>query len=126
MRGLTQDDLLPLSDYAAQRREFFAAHRRYLDHYRRVRIGPKLTLLFENRQTLWFRVQELLRSLPAMHHPTASSLPGSSEWPTILERDPTSCSKSDAMSTVGSRLCSFDGDDARRLGNSHSGDMPRQ
>src|SRR5215475_6632928 len=61
MRGLTQDDLLPLSDFAAQRREFFAAHRRYLDHYRRVRIGPKLTLLFENRQTLWFRVQELLR-----------------------------------------------------------------
>ena len=61
MRGLTLDDLLPLSDFAGQRRDFFAAHCRYLDHYRRVRIGPKLTLLFENRQTLWFRVQELLR-----------------------------------------------------------------
>jgi hypothetical protein len=61
MRDLTLDDLLPLGDYAAQRREFFHAHCRYLDHYRRVRIGPKLTLLFENRQTLWFRVQELLR-----------------------------------------------------------------
>jgi hypothetical protein len=61
MRGLKLDDLLPLSDYAGQRREFFAAHCRYLDHYRRVRIGPKLTLVFENRQTLWFRVQELLR-----------------------------------------------------------------
>jgi hypothetical protein len=24
-------------------------------------IGPKLTLVFENRQTLWFRVQEILR-----------------------------------------------------------------
>jgi hypothetical protein len=61
LRGLTLDDLLPLSDYVSQRREFFAAHCRYLDHYRRVRIGPKITLLFENRQTLWFRVQELLR-----------------------------------------------------------------
>jgi len=61
MRGLTLDDILPLGDYAGQRREFFAAHCRYLDHYRRVRIGPKLTLVFENRQTLWFRVQELLR-----------------------------------------------------------------
>src|SRR5262249_34255669 len=34
---------------------------RYLDRYRRVRIGPRLTLVFENRQTLWFRAQELLR-----------------------------------------------------------------
>jgi hypothetical protein len=61
MRPLTLDDLLPLEEYAGRRREFFAAHGRYLDHYRRVRLGPRLTLLFENRQTLWFRVQELLR-----------------------------------------------------------------
>jgi hypothetical protein len=61
MRHLTLDDLLPLNEYAGQRREFFAAHQRYLDRYRRVRIGPALTLLFENRQTLWFRVQEVLR-----------------------------------------------------------------
>jgi hypothetical protein len=33
---------------------------RYLDLYRRVRIGPSVTLLFENRQTLWFRIQEIL------------------------------------------------------------------
>lgn len=61
MRPLTLDDLLPLGDFASQRRELFAAHCRYLDRYRRVRIGPRLTLLFENRQTLWFRVQDLLR-----------------------------------------------------------------
>src|SRR5262249_51815796 len=60
-RPLTLDDLLPLEEYAGRRREFFAAHRRYLDQYRRVRVGPRLTLVFENRQTLWFRVQELLR-----------------------------------------------------------------
>lgn len=61
MRPLTLDDLLPLNEYAAQRREFLEAHQRYLDRYRRVRVGPTLTLLFENRQTLWFRVQEVLR-----------------------------------------------------------------
>jgi hypothetical protein len=61
MRGLTPDDLLPLDEYAGRRREFFDAHCRYLDRYRRVRLGPQLTLLFENRQTLWFRVQEILR-----------------------------------------------------------------
>jgi hypothetical protein len=26
-----------------------------------VRIGPRLTLVFENRQTLWYRVQEVVR-----------------------------------------------------------------
>ncbi len=61
MRLLTQDDILPLSEFAGQRREHFEAHCRYLDRYRRVRIGPKITLLFENRQTLWFRVQDILR-----------------------------------------------------------------
>src|SRR5947199_4119582 len=61
MRGLTLDDLLPLEEYAGRRREFFESHQRYLDRYRRVRIGPRLTLLFENRQTLWFRLQEILR-----------------------------------------------------------------
>lgn len=61
MLPLTMDDLLTLEEYAARRREFFDAHCRYLDRYRRVRIGPRLTLLFENRQTLWFRVQEIVR-----------------------------------------------------------------
>ncbi len=61
MQPLTFDDLLPLAEYVARRPEFFAAHGRYLDRYRRVRIGPRLTLVFENRQTLLYRVQELLR-----------------------------------------------------------------
>src|SRR5438128_10462686 len=61
MRPLTLDDLLPLNEYAGRRGEFFEAQGRYLDRYRRVRIGPRVTLLFENRQTLWFHVQEILR-----------------------------------------------------------------
>jgi hypothetical protein len=61
MHPLTLDDLMPMEEYASRRREFFAAHQSYLDRYRRVRVGPRAALLFENRQTLWFRVQELLR-----------------------------------------------------------------
>lgn len=61
MQPLTLDDLLPLHEYAGRRREFFDSFGRYLDRYRRVRIGPKATLLFENRQTLWFRLHEIVR-----------------------------------------------------------------
>jgi hypothetical protein len=61
MRPLTLDDLLSLEEYAGRRREFFEAQRRYLDRYRRIRIGPRLALVFENRQTLWFRIQEIIR-----------------------------------------------------------------
>jgi Protein of unknown function (DUF3501) len=61
MNALTIDDLLPLDDFAGRRREFFEAHARYLDRYRRVRVGPGAALLFTNRQTLWFQVQDLLR-----------------------------------------------------------------
>lgn len=61
MLPLTVDDLLPLEEYASRRKEFFDSHRRYVDRYRRVRVGPRLTLIFENRQTLWYRVQEVVR-----------------------------------------------------------------
>jgi hypothetical protein len=61
MRPLTLDDLLPLEEFSSRRREFFDALQRYLDRYRRVRVGPRATLVFENRQTLWFRVQDVLR-----------------------------------------------------------------
>ncbi|MFL5245810.1 MAG: DUF3501 family protein [Gemmataceae bacterium] len=61
MRSLTMDDLLPLEEYASRRREFHNTLQRYLDRYRRVRIGPRATLVFENRQTLWYRIHEVLR-----------------------------------------------------------------
>ena len=46
MQPLTLDDLLPLDEYAGRRREFAEAHARYLDRYRRVRVGPRVTLVF--------------------------------------------------------------------------------
>ena len=61
MDVLGLEDIIPIEEFAGKRREFAAAHRRYLDRYRRVRLGPSLTLVFENRQTLWFRVQDILR-----------------------------------------------------------------
>jgi hypothetical protein len=61
MEPLTPEDLLPLDEFAGRRRELFDSHVRYLDRYRRVRVGPRATLVFENRQTAWFRAQELLR-----------------------------------------------------------------
>ncbi len=61
MKSLTLDDLLSLEEFVSRLRELFEAQRRYVDRYRRIRIGPKATLIFENRQTLWFRVQDILR-----------------------------------------------------------------
>ena len=61
MDVLGLEDIISLEEFAGKRREFASAHRRYLDRYRRVRLGPCLTLVFENRQTLWYRVQEVLR-----------------------------------------------------------------
>src|ERR1700692_4229535 len=68
MKALTLDDLLSLDEFAGGRREFFESHSRYLDRCRRVRIGPRLTLVFENRQTLWFRLQEVL-CIARLHEP---------------------------------------------------------
>lgn len=61
MTPLSIDDLMPLEEYVARRAELFAAFNKYLDRCRRIRIGPQVTLVFENRQTLWHRLQELLR-----------------------------------------------------------------
>jgi hypothetical protein len=61
MRPLTGDDLLSPAEFAERRSEFLANHLKYLDRYRRVRVSPQWTLVFENRQTLWFRLQEFLR-----------------------------------------------------------------
>jgi hypothetical protein len=68
MKPLTFDDLTSLDEYTARRAEFFDAHLRYRDRYRRVRVGPKLTLVFENRQMLCFRVQEFLRVARISNH----------------------------------------------------------
>ena len=58
-RLITAADILPLDQWAAQR----VAHRRALSERkrsRRVNIGPNATLYFENWDTMWYQVQEML------------------------------------------------------------------
>lgn len=61
MKSLTQDDLLSLEAYAKQRDDLRArvlAHKRN----RKVRVGEHVTLLFEDRLTIQYQVQEMLRT----------------------------------------------------------------
>lgn len=61
MKPLTQDDLLSLEAYARQRADFrtrVLAHKRD----RKVRVGEHVTLLFEDRLTIQYQIQEMLRA----------------------------------------------------------------
>jgi hypothetical protein len=60
MEKLSRENLMSLENYAEQRPEFRA---RVLDHkkYRRVAIGDNLALYFEDRLTIQYQVQEMLR-----------------------------------------------------------------
>ena len=60
MHALTHDDLLGLERYARERGEFRA---RAMTHKRArsVHLGAHLTLLFEDRVTVQYQVQEMLR-----------------------------------------------------------------
>jgi len=57
---LTRDDLMSLEQYAEKRGEFRArviAHKKH----RQVALGPNATLYFEDRLTLLYQIQEMLR-----------------------------------------------------------------
>ncbi len=60
MKPLSRSDLLSLEQYAEQRAAFRA---RVLEHkkHRRVDIGPNFSLYFEDRLTIQYQVQEMLR-----------------------------------------------------------------
>lgn len=60
MKMLTQDDLIPYSDYERQR-EKFRSRIIELKKRRRISVGPLITLVFENRDTLQFQIQEMIR-----------------------------------------------------------------
>ena len=57
---LTLDDIADLRAYERER-EDFRRHNIDLKQKRRISVGPVVTLVFENRETLWFRLQELGR-----------------------------------------------------------------
>lgn len=60
MNLLTSQDLLPAAVYE-QQREPFRAQIIALKQRRRISVGPLITLVFENRETLRFQTQEMIR-----------------------------------------------------------------
>ena len=60
MNPLTPPDLLPVAEYE-QQREQFRSQIIALKQRRRISVGPLVTLVFENRETLRFQTQEMIR-----------------------------------------------------------------
>ncbi len=60
MKQLIQTDLLSTADYERQR-EQFRSQIIALKQRRRISVGPLVTLVFENRETLRFQTQEMIR-----------------------------------------------------------------
>ncbi len=60
MNALTRDDLLTLEQYARERATFRAKVMAHKKH-RQVAVGPNATLYFEDRLTIQYQVQEMLR-----------------------------------------------------------------
>ncbi len=60
MKQLIQTDLLSIADYERQR-EPFRSQIIALKQRRRISVGPLVTLIFENRETLQFQTQEMIR-----------------------------------------------------------------
>ncbi|RMF11611.1 MAG: DUF3501 family protein [Alphaproteobacteria bacterium] len=58
-RTLTREDILPLEEYARirkdRRREHIARKKR-----RRLAVGPHVTVIFENWDSMWYQVHEML------------------------------------------------------------------
>ena len=60
MNPLSPQDLLPAPEYE-QQREQFRSQIIALKRRRRISVGPLITLVFENRETLRFQTQEMIR-----------------------------------------------------------------
>ena len=61
MRNVTLDEIMGLERYESVRPEF---RRRIIDmkRDRRVAVGDRVTFVFENHDTMWFQIQEMLRA----------------------------------------------------------------
>ena len=60
MKALTHDDLMPLPEYE-RIRESFRSRIIALKRRRRISVGNKITLVFENRDTIQFQILEMIR-----------------------------------------------------------------
>jgi hypothetical protein len=60
MKQLTQQDVIPIEEYERQR-DAFRSRIIALKQRRRISVGPLITMVFENHDTLRFQVQEMIR-----------------------------------------------------------------
>ena len=58
-RRIEPSDILPAQDYAARRRDY-RARRLATKRARTLHVGPYATILFENYESMWMQVQEML------------------------------------------------------------------
>lgn len=61
MKAITTDDVIPYDEYERQR-DVFRSRIIALKQRRRISIGPLITVVFENRETLRFQIQEMIRA----------------------------------------------------------------
>jgi Protein of unknown function (DUF3501) len=63
---ITLSDILNIADYEKQRPEY---RKRIIEskHHRRVQVGPCMTFVFENRATVLFQIQEMVRTERLVH-----------------------------------------------------------
>ncbi len=61
MRKIEQKDVLDLTGYEKQRKEF-RQKIMAVKEKRRIHVGPWITYLFENYDTMWYQVQEMTRA----------------------------------------------------------------
>ena len=61
MKPITSGDVIPYEEYERQR-EAFRAKIIALKQRRRISVGPLITVVFENRETLRFQIQEMIRT----------------------------------------------------------------
>ena len=61
MKALVQDDLMNILEYEKVRDEYRKEMIEYKRH-RRITLGPYITITFENRETMKFQIQEMMRT----------------------------------------------------------------
>jgi len=61
MKPLTLKDVLPLEEYERDR-DSFRQRIINLKQWRRISVGDRITLVFENRDTVLFQIQEMVRA----------------------------------------------------------------
>ena len=61
MKPLTTADIVDIAQYERERPQY-RPHMTELKKHRRVQVGPIVTLVFENRDTVRFQIQEMMRA----------------------------------------------------------------